>query len=668
VPESPRDPAHRDRPDWKGSRPRARRLSFGLRLGLALAGSMLIAVVGIGVVSSRLIADGLIDQGARSQRADARSIEAAFSEAGSGERAIEEAAEVVGGLANRPDVLEVFLVNAHGTVVASHDPRLFGTREPNPHFGAALREGRSYAGRESESGEASEFEFVTPLRLGRERYALEIDQDGRAMDDQIATLRQSTLLVSGAGLLLGLALFYGLGGRSLLRRHGAVVRRATRDPLTDLGNHRLFQDELARAVSFAARRNEPLALALLDLDDFKLINDRDGHPKGDEALVDIARVLETGRREDRAFRIGGDEFALLMASTDGEGARIALDHRRATAREGGMAATFTGGIAVLTPDGDTDPAVLWEQADAALYEGKRTGGDQVVLFDDVAELLSVVTPAKVRALHSLLDEPRLEIAFQPIWQLSDDRMLGLEALARPWEGYGFAGPAEAFAVAEKVGRGPELDALCRAAALARADELPADTLLFLNLSPQTLERDSLSGDRLVRAVRDAGLEPERVVLEITERAQARLEQVVAEAARLRGLGFRIALDDVGVGNSGLEMLRRLDLDFVKVDRSIIAGAVEDVNVQAVLVAIVAYAHRAGAFVIAEGIESPEMLHFVRNADELDIMRNLSIEGGQGFLLGRPSRKPEYAQDLSAVEATAERRSVGRLGLEPRPTD
>jgi hypothetical protein len=273
VPESPRDPAHRDRPDWKGSRPRARRLSFGLRLGLALAFSMLIAVVGIGVVSSRLIADGLIDQGARSQRADARSIEAAFSEAGSGERAIEEAAEVVGGLANRPDVLNVFLVNAHGTVVASHDPRLIGTREPNPHFGAALREGRSYAGREPESGEASEFEFVTPLRLGRERYALEIDQDGRAMDDQIATLRQSTLLVSGAGLLLGLALFYGLGGRSLLRRHGAVVRRATRDPLTDLGNHRLFQDELARAVSFAARRNEPLALALLDLDDFKLIND-----------------------------------------------------------------------------------------------------------------------------------------------------------------------------------------------------------------------------------------------------------------------------------------------------------------------------------------------------------------------------------------------------------
>jgi EAL domain-containing protein (putative c-di-GMP-specific phosphodiesterase class I) len=242
----------------------------------------------------------------------------------------------------------------------------------------------------------------------------------------------------------------------------------------------------------------------------------------------------------------------------------------------------------------------------------------------------------------------------------------MEALARPWEGYGFTGPAEAFAVAEKVGRGPELDALCRAAALARASELPPDALLFLNLSPQTLERDALGGDRLVRAVRDAGLEPDRVVLEITERSQARVEQVAGEAARLRGLGFRIALDDVGVGNSGLEMLRRLDLDFVKVDQSVIAGAVDDVNVQAVLVAIVAYAHRAGAFVIAEGIESTRVLDFVQHANELEVMRSLSIEGGQGYLLGRPSTDvPPQPLQMPVREMSG---SVGRLGIEPRPTD
>lgn len=318
----------------------------------------------------------------------------------------------------------------------------------------------------------------------------------------------------------------------------------------------------------------------------------------------------------------------------------------------------------MEPQAGADPQVLWEQADAVLYEGKRTGGDTVVVFDDVAELLSVVTPATVRALRSLLDEPRLDVAFQPIWNLSEERILGVEALARPWEGYGFSGPAEAFAVAEKVGRGPELDAVCRAAALARAGELAPDALLFLNLSPQTLERNGLSGDRLVRAVRDAGLEPERVVLEITERSQARVDQVASEAARLRKLGFKIALDDVGVGNSGLEMLRHLDLDFVKVDRSIIAGALDDMNVQAVLLAIVAYAHRAGAFVIAEGIESQEVLRFVQNASELDVMRSLSIEGGQGYLLGRPSiHVPPAQPPMPARELSA---SVGRLVIQPRP--
>src|ERR687896_1735971 len=576
---------------------------------------MLVAVLGIMVVSADLIADGLMEEGMRAQKADAAAIEAAFAEAGRGEDPVDEAAAVVEGIANRPDTLGVHLVDGSETVAASHDESEVGQRDDNPHFRAALRDGKAYAGGESESdeGAATEFEFVTPLRLGCEPYALAVDQDGRALDKQISAVRRTTAFVGGGELLIGLVLFYILGGRSLVRHHGRVVRRATLDPLTELGNHRLFQEELARAVSHAARRSEPLALALFDLDDFKLINDRDGHPKGDALLVQMARVLESGRREDRAFRIGGDEFALLMTATDGKGARAALEHRRAVAREAGMAAAFTAGIAVMVPQADGDPQGLWEQADAALYEGKRAGGDTVVVFDDVAELLSVVTPAKVRALRSHLDEPRIDIAFQPIWQLRDERILGMEALARPWEGYGFSGPAEAFAVAEKGGRGPELDALCRAAALARADELPPDALLFLNLSPQTLERDGLSGDRLLRAVRDAGLEPDRVVLEITERAQARVDQVAAEAARLQGLGFRIALDDVGVGNSGLEMLRRLDLDFVKVDQSIIAGALDDLNVQAVLVAIVAYAHRSGAFVIAEGIESPEVLHFVQHA-------------------------------------------------------
>jgi EAL domain-containing protein (putative c-di-GMP-specific phosphodiesterase class I) len=126
------------------------------------------------------------------------------------------------------------------------------------------------------------------------------------------------------------------------------------------------------------------------------------------------------------------------------------------------------------------------------------------------------------------------------------------------------------------------------------------------------------------------------VLEITERSEARLSQVVADATRLRSLGFRLALDDVGSGNAGLAMLRELPVDFVKIDHAVISAAVEDTQAQAVLLAIIAYARRAGAYVIAEGIESEQILSFVRNADELDHAGDPPIKGGQGFLLGRPS--------------------------------
>ena len=142
--------------------------------------------------------------------------------------------------------------------------------------------------------------------------------------------------------------------------------------------------------------------------------------------------------------------------------------------------------------------------------------------------------------------------------------------------------------------------------------------------------------------RAVGLEPERVVLEITERSPARLDHVIASALRLRSLGFQLALDDVGTGNSGLEMLRDLPVDFVKIDTSVIAAAVDDPKAQAVLVAIIAFARRAGAFVIAEGIESEEILSFVRHAHEMNVLHDRVIDGGQGFLLGRPD------QDLTSA--------------------
>ncbi len=493
------------------------------------------------------------------------------------------------------------------------------------------------------------------MRLDGRPWALEINEDGRPFDARVASTRRLVTWVVLLGLGVAFVLFYLLGGRTLSRRHRQLVGRATLDPLTELGNHRSFVDELRRAVTTAARRREPLAVAIIDVDDFKFLNDSRGHRAGDATLVALAGVLSRGRAGDRAFRIGGDEFALLLPGSDGAAARAVLERMLAQAGGGAHPTAFTAGVAAAVPAPDDEPAVLHEQADAALYEGKRAGGATIVVFDDVAELLSVVTPSRVRALRGLLDDACVDVVFQPIWRLADGGVLGVEALARPCAASGFDGPAGAFAVAEKIGRAHELDGLCRAVALERAGEVPPDALLFLNIHPQTFDRGVLDVERLARAVRSAGREPTDVVLEVTERSSARAAHLRRGVTALREAGFRIALDDVGAGNAGLGMLRDLEVDFVKIDREIVAAAPEDPNAHAILLAIVAYAHRTGALVIAEGIETEAILSFICEVHDIDV-HELAIDGGQGYLLGRPQTAPPRAGAQAA--------SVARSAVKP----
>jgi diguanylate cyclase (GGDEF)-like protein len=594
---------------------------------------------------TRVATRELVQQDARSYAADAKALEAAYVEGDDPSDAMDDVLDLVDSMEDRLGIISAQLLTARSKVVtAVRDSNL----DTPPVQTAAKPRGRGDDVEMRRAG--AHYNFLADVHLGERPFVLKVHASGKILNSRISALRDETLVFSTIVLLLAMALFYVLGGRSFARRHRSVVKRATRDPLTDLGNHRSFQQELDRAVGNAVRRSESLAVVLVDLDGFKLINDRHGHRHGDEVLAHVARVLRHGRPNDRAFRIGGDEFALLLPDADSLGATKALARRLDEARKGPNAVSFTAGVAVMASGVAGEGSVLWEHADAALYEGKRRGGAQTTVFDDVADLLSVVTPAKIHALRGLLDHPRLEIVFQPIWDLPNDCMLGFEALARPWIGYGFDGPAEMFAIAEKIGRAHELDAVCRSAALARARELPSGGLLFLNVNPQSLAHDSLAGDHLVDAVRAVGLEPEQVVLEVTERSNARLDHVVADATRLRRLGFQLALDDVGAGNAGLEMLRELPVDFVKIDRSVIVAAVEDTHAQAVLVAILAYARRADAFVIAEGIESKEILEFVRNAADLQIVGESPISGGQGYLLGRPATDPSSSARSEAFAA------------------
>jgi diguanylate cyclase (GGDEF)-like protein len=623
----------------------ARRRTFVLRLVLALVASVALMMVASQMFFTRAATRELVEQDARSYAADAKALETGYVEGDDPSDAMDDVLDLVDSMEDRLGIVSAQLLTARGkAVTAVRDSDLNGPpiqTAPKPHERADDVETRR-------SG--VHYDFLADVHLGERHFVLKVEASGKVLNSRMSALRDETLAFSTILLLLAMALFYVIGGRSFARRHRSVVKRATRDPLTDLGNHRSFQQELDIAVADAVRRSESLAVVLVDLDDFKLVNDRHGHRHGDEVLAHMARVLRRGRPDDRAFRIGGDEFALLLPDADSLGATKALARRLEEASKGPNAVSFTAGVAVMASGTPNEGSVLWEHADAALYEGKRRGGGQTTVFDDVSDLLSVVTPAKINALRTLLDNPRLEVVFQPIWDLPNDCMLGFEALTRPWLGYGFDGPAEMFAIAEKIGRAHELDSVCRSAALARAPELPGGALLFLNVNPQSLAHDSLAGDHLVRAVKAAGLEPEQVVLEITERSNARLDHVVADATRLRRLGFQLALDDVGAGNAGLEMLRELPVDFVKIDRSVIVAAVEDTHAQAVLVAILAYARRADAFVIAEGIESKEILEFVQNAGDLQVVGESPISGGQGYVLGRPASELSPSARLETFAA------------------
>jgi diguanylate cyclase (GGDEF)-like protein len=622
----------------QGTSPRRPGVGFLARMLLAFTLTLVVLSLLQYQLASTDIEERLVEDSAALNRSDVSTLKRAFGkdrQAGGGLWA--EVSERLQDIAARPGVGSAVLVSGYQEVVASSDQAGVGSKQVSDNVLQVMQSGRSYAGKQQDRGEvaATPYEYVTPVNLAIGRFALEVNKKELVLGQQLADARLRVIRVAALQLLVGFPLLYLLGGRSLSARHRAALEGSRRDPLTNLGNHRAFHEEIERAVGAAARHKQPLSLALIDVDDFKLVNDRFGHRHGDGVLTDIARSITGGRVEDLAFRIGGDEFALIMPHTQLDSAVRAVERMRLAAQELGSGITLSSGVAAVIP-GNELSEYLQGHADAALYEAKRRGRNVLVRFDDIEEIVAITDPGKIRACRTLLDEGGLRAVFQPIWDLDRNEVLGYEALTRLPDGCELSGPGEAFEVAELMGRAHVLDALCRHAILARVSDLPAGALLFLNVSPQTLDHDTLTGDLLKQEVEAVGLSPNQVVLEITERSQARLEVVIREARRARDLGFRLALDDVGAGNAGLEMLRQLPVDFVKIDREVVTNAVLDIKSRAVLGAIISFARQTGAFVIAEGIETEAMISIARAPMEYDMTRHVGVHGAQGYLLGVPS--------------------------------
>ncbi|MEA2660963.1 MAG: hypothetical protein QOH08_535 [Chloroflexota bacterium] len=604
------------------------RLALGLVLALGLAAGLTYWAVSAKLERNQIAAAATL------HRADAAALTYATGRYRRRTVRLREATEQLRSFSRRKGTLEAILVDERFRVVAAADPAAVGRLDRTPRLIDAFRTGRTWVGHEADRRrDQRDFEFIEPVTLRGTRYAFEIATDGEVFDTELASIRKAMLIASGFAFLGAAALFWLVGGRRVLRMHRFALERATRDGLTDLPNHRAFQDALRLAGEAATRYGENVALLLIDLDGFKSENDRHGHRHGDDRLKTAARALVSGRPTDLAFRIGGDEFAMLVTHTDEGGARRAASRLHARLADEQIAASI--GVGVLRAG--QSPYDLREEVDAALYEAKRAGGDRIVLFGDISDSVSVITATRRDAFSRLMADDAVDVAFQPIWDLPNNRLLGVEALARPRAEYGFSGPAEAFDIAHQVGQVHALDRLCVQRILARASELPEETLLFVNLSPQTLDLDADGSHWFGDAVTAARVDPTRLVIEVTERMGSRTDRITNSIRHLRERGFHIAIDDMGSGNSGLEMLRELQPEFVKLDRSVVVGALTDPHARGILMGVTAFAHETGAYVIAEGIEDDDVLDFINTLPTR--AGRPQIDGGQGYGLGRPSSDP-----------------------------
>ncbi|TNC12968.1 EAL domain-containing protein [Methylobacterium terricola] len=426
------------------------------------------------------------------------------------------------------------------------------------------------------------------------------------------------------------------------------ARVAHTDGLTGLPNRRFFFQRLDGLLEEAAGTDAPFGLAILDLDRFKPINDTYGHTAGDRVLTEIARRLSAFAGPDiTAARLGGDEFGLLIRPSGPEDEVIAVCNRicealRAPIRVGEtqVVADCSCGLA-LYPSAGRSADVLFDRADYALYHAKEHLRGAATLFSREHEDAIRAELAVETALLSADLAAEMEVYYQPILDTATDAVALVEGLAR-WTSpvLGRVPPDRFIAAAERSGIIHTVTTLLLRKALADATRLPPEVGLSFNLSSHNLA-SSETVCAILAAVRESGLDPRRLTLELTETALMRdFERARDAIATLRALGIQIALDDFGTGYSSLGYVHRLPLDKIKIDRSFMADIQSDLG-RSVVVTILDLCQNLGLDCIAEGVETGE---------QLAAARRHGCRYAQGHLLGMPMPLDELLSRLRSATA------------------
>jgi diguanylate cyclase (GGDEF)-like protein len=431
---------------------------------------------------------------------------------------------------------------------------------------------------------------------------------------------------------------------------------AYHDSLTQLPNRVLFLDRVQHALARSGRHRERLAVMLIDVDNFKVINDTRGHAAGDALLGQIAYRLQFALRPgDTCARLGGDEFETLAEGliTDDEASLIAnrvAEQLRTPFDLGGQTVTTAASIGVATCDYGTEAAELLRQADLAMYAAKEAGKGGMEFFRPEMQDRMQRRAKMAQELERALDHAEFRLHYQPIASLDDGQVLGVEALLR-WQHpeRGLVLPGEFIDAVEESEMAIELgswvidQALEQAADWQRFAPVGGMLKMSLNVAPRQLAHPDFVST-VVGALGRHGVPAEAVVLEITERMLAGTEpQIVQAMSQLQELGVRLAIDDFGTGYSSLGYLRRFPVSTLKIDRSIVQGLGQSPDDHALVEAIVRLGQTFDLDLVAEGVETEE---------QRDVLRRLGCQAGQGFLYSQ-AVPPADAEAYIAAHATVE---------------
>jgi diguanylate cyclase (GGDEF)-like protein/PAS domain S-box-containing protein len=427
-----------------------------------------------------------------------------------------------------------------------------------------------------------------------------------------------------------------------------IKHQAQHDTLTDLPNRKLFMDFLALELAQARRNRRNLAVLFLDLDHFKQINDTLGHAAGDLLLQAVAQRLKRCVREsDTVARIGGDEFNVLMPDlnlSDDVGTVVGkimgvfdtpfvLDNLE-------VSATTSVGISMFPEDGNGSEDLV-QKADSAMYVAKQSSGNSYQFFNEEINLRTVKRQKLERLLRGAVQEGEMELVFQPQLRLDTGEIVGAEALLRwrhPEEGLLL--PAEFMGVAEETGAIVQIGEWVIRNACAQMKSWQSKGHRFamtVNLSNRQFHQPNLI-EMTARALSEAGLDPQWLELDITEKAiMDNLDFSVRNMRKLTDLGVAFSIDDFGIGSSSLQWIKKLPIGKLKIDRSFIKDILTEPNDLAVVSAVISMSHNLKMKVNAVGVESLE---------QLTLIRNYGCDEVQGDLISRPLPPQEFESMVS----------------------